>query len=466
MAAAEPRTSCPDQPSRAGFRADRPGGGAAEILNSRHASARHTDRRRRHREDTTRPSRSHASCGRNLPTGCGWPSSRPRRSRSGPCHGRRRCRAGPRRRRSFGAARGAGARRPAAAAGAGHLRACDRCRAAMAEAMLRAGSALHIIATSREPLRAEGEWVYRVPPLAVPAGGCEMSTILCDTARFGCSSSGRGRQSRTSRRTGALCAMIAAICRRLDGIPLAIELAAARAAALGDRGAGRPARRSLPPADRRPAHGAAAAPDLARDARLELRAAARARAHGPAPAGDLRRRLHPGGGRRGRSEPRARAVRCRRRALRIWSRNRSSRRMSTAPSRATGCSTRPVPTRSKSSTESGELDAVARRHAEYYRDLFERAETEWETRPTAEWLADYGRQIDNLRAALDWAFSPGGDASIGVALTAAAVPLVDAFVADGGVPRPGRAGARRYRGGSGPGPAPRDEAPCRAWRHR
>jgi predicted ATPase len=44
-------------------------------------------------------------------------------------------------------------------------------------------------------------------------------------------------------------------------------------------------------------------------------------------------------------------------------------------------------------------------------------------RPATEWLADYGRQIDNLRAALDWAFSPSGDASIGIALTAAAVPL-------------------------------------------
>jgi hypothetical protein len=44
-------------------------------------------------------------------------------------------------------------------------------------------------------------------------------------------------------------------------------------------------------------------------------------------------------------------------------------------------------------------------------------------RPAAEWLAEYGREIDNLRAALDWAFSPGGDGSIGVALTAAAVPL-------------------------------------------
>ena len=46
-----------------------------------------------------------------------------------------------------------------------------------------------------------------------------------------------------------------------------------------------------------------------------------------------------------------------------------------------------------------------------------------ETRPTLEWLDDYGWCIDNLRAALDWAFSPGGDALIGVALTVAAVPL-------------------------------------------
>jgi hypothetical protein len=49
----------------------------------------------------------------------------------------------------------------------------------------------------------------------------------------------------------------------------------------------------------------------------------------------------------------------------------------------------------------GELEQFKRRHAEYYRDLFERAEAEWETRPTAEWLLAYGREIDNVRAALD-----------------------------------------------------------------
>ncbi len=73
--------------------------------------------------------------------------------------------------------------------------------------------------------------------------------------------------------------------------------------------------------------------------------------------------------------------------------------------------------------QSGELDAVARRHAEFYRDLFERAEIEWETRRTAEWVADYGWRLDNLRASLGWAFSPNGDLTIGVAVTAAAVPL-------------------------------------------
>ncbi len=44
-------------------------------------------------------------------------------------------------------------------------------------------------------------------------------------------------------------------------------------------------------------------------------------------------------------------------------------------------------------------------------------------RAGVEWLAEYGSEIDNLRAGLDWAFSPGGDGSIGAALATAAVPL-------------------------------------------
>jgi predicted ATPase/DNA-binding winged helix-turn-helix (wHTH) protein len=74
--------------------------------------------------------------------------------------------------------------------------------------------------------------------------------------------------------------------------------------------------------------------------------------------------------------------------------------------------------------ESGERERIARRHAEYYRDLFARAEAEALARRRREWLADYAWEVDNLRSALDWAFSPdGGDISVGIALTAAAVPL-------------------------------------------
>src|SRR5260370_36982146 len=57
--------------------------------------------------------------------------------------------------------------------------------------------------------------------------------------------------------------------------------------------------------------------------------------------------------------------------------------------------------------ESGEREAVAHRHAEDYRELLDRAETEWETRSSPELLVDYAQEIDNLRAALDWAFLPG-----------------------------------------------------------
>jgi predicted ATPase len=73
--------------------------------------------------------------------------------------------------------------------------------------------------------------------------------------------------------------------------------------------------------------------------------------------------------------------------------------------------------------QGGELEEAARRHAEYHRDLFVRARREWESQVTAEWLANYGYRLDDLRAALDWAFSPSGDRDLGVTLTVDAVPL-------------------------------------------
>src|SRR5207247_3842184 len=63
---------------------------------------------------------------------------------------------------------------------------------------------------------------------------------------------------------------------------------------------------------------------------------------------------------------------------------------------------------------SGEFRQIARLHAEYYLAAFAPAEAESESRPQAEWLAIYGRYLDNVRAGLDWAFSPDGEPQIGV----------------------------------------------------
>jgi predicted ATPase len=74
--------------------------------------------------------------------------------------------------------------------------------------------------------------------------------------------------------------------------------------------------------------------------------------------------------------------------------------------------------------ESGTLELMSRRHAEYYRDLLEGDEPGWGTTSPMAGTIDKERYcIDDVRAALDWAFSPGGEPSIGVALTVSAVPL-------------------------------------------
>jgi predicted ATPase len=103
----------------------------------------------------------------------------------------------------------------------------------MAEALLRANSAARVLATSREPLRTEGECLYRVPSLAVPAEDTEDTEQLLRhgavrlfVARARAADPHFSPDSR-------IAAAIAGICRRLDGIPLAIELAAARGGVLG-----------------------------------------------------------------------------------------------------------------------------------------------------------------------------------------------------------------------------------------
>jgi predicted ATPase/DNA-binding winged helix-turn-helix (wHTH) protein len=108
--------------------------------------------------------------------------------------------------------------------------------ATVAEAVLASAPGVHVLATSREPLRATGEWVIRLPSLQLPpASGpltAQQAKAYAAVALF-------------TQRTAATFARftftdddvphVTEICWRLDGIPLALELAAGRVAQFGLR---------------------------------------------------------------------------------------------------------------------------------------------------------------------------------------------------------------------------------------
>jgi predicted ATPase len=290
--------------------------------------------------------------------------------------------------------------------------------AALTEAVLRAGSAVRIIATSREPLRAEAEQVYPVPPLAVPAMAgddpCQYGAVRLFVER--------ARAAEPHFAPDQHLAMITPICRRLDGIPLAIELAAARAAALGveELSARLDDRFRLLTGGRRTALPRHQTLRATLDWSYELLTA---------PERMVLRRLAIFASTFSLEAAGAVAASSGVAPSEVVDGVSSLVEKSLVAAEVEGAIARYLlldTTRAyalQKLAEGGECKLLARRHAEYYRDLFERAESEWETRPTTDWLGDYGRQIDNLRAALDWAFSPAGNASIGLALTTAAVPL-------------------------------------------
>lgn len=126
--------------------------------------------------------------------------------------------------------------------------------AALAERLLHDTNGIRILATSREPLRAEGECVHRLPPLALPgllddpdmpgmpgmpergnAGATRFAALAASPAvQLFVERAAHGMDGFRLTQDNAGC--VADICRRLDGIPLAIELAAGRAEFFGVQG--------------------------------------------------------------------------------------------------------------------------------------------------------------------------------------------------------------------------------------
>lgn len=285
--------------------------------------------------------------------------------------------------------------------------------ARLAETILRTCLNASILATSREVLRIDGEWVFRVPPLDVPAEDSdEPNDVL-----------GRGAVrlfvARTRMRNQDFVALdkdmavIASICRRLEGIPLAIEFAAARAAVLG-------------------LHEVAARLDDRFDLLTDGRRTALPRHQTlratldwsydllPASEQHILRRLavFPGGF----TLDAAAAVMANGRAPSVAdgvgnlvAKSLVTLDHGTAHERWRLLDTVRAYAQEKLA-QNGDAEDAARRQASFFLDLL--------TGPSAETETDrIDREIDNIRAALDWASSPAGDRPIGARLTAACVSV-------------------------------------------
>lgn len=279
-----------------------------------------------------------------------------------------------------------------------------------------------ILATSREPLRTRDEHVFRLTPLSCPepAPGITAAEAMRHPA-----------VALFVERAGLVlgdadAATVAIICRRLDGIPLAIELAAARLGGLSPAELlGRLQDRfellrrpdpAVPPRQRT----LLATLDwsyqlLSRDeARILRFAAVFARDFA---LDDLVAVLGPEGPDPADVVAGIEGLVAKSFGLAELSRGVRRYRLFES-SRGYGLTRLDA---------EGERQGAHAAHAGHILAVLEQAEEEWRWRVTEDWIALYGPRLDDLRRAIVWAFWTGGDAGVGVRLTAAGIPLWEAL---------------------------------------
>jgi predicted ATPase/DNA-binding winged helix-turn-helix (wHTH) protein len=289
--------------------------------------------------------------------------------------------------------------------------------AQFAEAIVRNCPLTTILATSREALRIEGEYVYRVPPLDVPPEhAANDDNILAHSAVQLFTSRVRALNSAYLPSSEEL-SKIAAICRSLDGIPLAIEFAAARAATLGahqveshlkDRftllvGG----RRTALPRQQTLRATLDWSYDLLRESErwglcffailvepFSIETAEKLFATEKTTPGTLDL-VH----------------------------SLVAKSLIVAESRGGETKYRLLETiRSyglAKLNEGGQLDHVSRQHARYCLDVLERTELDWQGAAKADARPALESLLGDVRSAIDWAFAPTGDPKLGISLVAA-----------------------------------------------
>ena len=313
-----------------------------------------------------------------------------------------------------------------------------------AETLLRAGPQVRILATSREPLRVGGERTYRLPPLPFPPRRAALATE--EALQYGAVTlfAARAAAADASFRLGDdSVAAVAEICRRLDGIALAIELAAARVNAIGPR-------RLAQLLDERfrvlTAGNRTALPrqqtmwalidwsyDLLSEAEQQLFRHLSIFAGGwtleaacEVCAGDDTETVlwalvdkslvvaEPAG-----DDERYRFLE----STREYARRRAE--------------------------QNGESEALARRHARWALAFARRARGALEATPESEWFALVDAELDNVRGALDWSLKRGGAPELGAEIAAALGEYWPAKAR-----REGRMWLEAARAGDGPGRDP------------
>jgi predicted ATPase/DNA-binding winged helix-turn-helix (wHTH) protein len=289
------------------------------------------------------------------------------------------------------------------------------------ERLLEGAIRTHVLATSREPLSAHNEWHHRLAALDCPLTGDGITAALAKQYSAVQVFEQRATGSvRTFEITDSNAASISHICRQLDGIPLAIELAAARvsllgvhelASHLGDRFFSiTNGRRTAVPRH----HTLRATLDwsyalLGPTAQIVLQRLAIFSGAFTAEAAATVAAHRGVGMRDARTAVKTLAVksllttdtsvdRTRYRLL-YMTRVYALEKLSKSDDRA----------------------SAPRWHCEYVQKLLRHAETDRDTTSRLQWVNRFAFAVDDIRTAIDWAFSPAGDPILGAELTAASV---------------------------------------------
>ena len=294
--------------------------------------------------------------------------------------------------------------------------------ASLAERLFQEAPQVHVLATSRELLRVEGEYCYRILPLDFPPGSLQATNAMLRYPAIQLFAERVAAKGGDFVLTDAEASYVAEICRKLDGVPLAIELAAGRVATLGIRNTvtSLVSRLELLKLGRRtsvPRHRTLRATldwsyDLLSDVeKIVFRRIAPFVGHFPLEgaryvAGDL-------GSSDGEIFDAIAGL--------------VEKSLLTTQIDETQVLYRLLDTTRAYALEKlelhTELDTVLPRHAQYTTEHLESRKEVLATQARAERVAFYSSQLGNVRAALEWSFGPRGDDEIATRLAAASTQL-------------------------------------------